>query len=786
MIRSASLILGAMILGVACGDGGPADLSGPVPATIMITPPKVTLAALGQTVQLTAAARDQGGQTMTGVAFVWASSDQSVAQVDATGLVTAVGNGTAEITAASRSGVVGKATVTVSQQASQISIGPDAYTLTALRDTLRITAEAVDANGNPIARVAFMWSSSDERVATVDTTGLVTAQRDGSAAITAASGPARASAAISVSQEPARVLVSPMADTLLSIRDTLRLSAEAVDANGNPVGHVIFAWSSSNESVVTVSSSGVAVAASNGSARVTAKSGDAEGSSALTVAQRAVEMRLFSTVDTLRALDDTLRIVAELVDANGYPLRDLPALWSSSDDSVAKVDETGLVTTIAPGKVRITAEFVGSDFAGTTTIVIELRPRDILIELYKATGGPDWNNDHNWLTDAPMASWYGVEADGAGRVFGLNLRENGLTGSLPRELGYLEDLRGLRIADNSLAGAIPAEFGRLENLTVLDASRNALSGSIPTGLGDLANLTLLWLTGNLLSGPIPPELGKLRLLTQLHLTENALTGPIPPELGNLSGLRELRLNHNNLIGSIPAELGDIVTLVNLYLYGNSLSGSIPPRLGNLEALRNLHLDDNALSGSIPPELGNLTELQSLLLHHNRLTGAIPSELGRLENLTSARLNDNLLTGPIPPQLGRTALHQLFLQNNALTGPIPGELGELSNLNFLDLSDNALTGPIPPELERLEKVRTLKLGDNQLTGTLPPEMHAMLSLASLRIRRNPLSGPIPQAFVALRLFDFDWTETELCAPRNEVFQAWLRSINRHSGGATCPP
>ena len=60
------------------------------------------LSALGETVQLTATVLDQNGQAMSGVSVTWASSDGGVASVGANGVVTAVQNGSATVTATSR------------------------------------------------------------------------------------------------------------------------------------------------------------------------------------------------------------------------------------------------------------------------------------------------------------------------------------------------------------------------------------------------------------------------------------------------------------------------------------------------------------------------------------------------------------------------------------------------------------------------------------------------------------------------------------------------------------
>ena len=81
-------------------------------ATVAVTPDMLALTALGQTTQLTAEVRDQHGNEIPRAGVAWSSSDVSVASVDGSGLVTAEGNGTATVTAAS-SEVSGTATVIV-------------------------------------------------------------------------------------------------------------------------------------------------------------------------------------------------------------------------------------------------------------------------------------------------------------------------------------------------------------------------------------------------------------------------------------------------------------------------------------------------------------------------------------------------------------------------------------------------------------------------------------------------------------------------------------------------
>ena len=101
-----------------------------------------------------------------------------------------------------------------------------------------------------------------------------------------------------------------------------------------------------------------------------------------------------------------------------------------------------------------------------------------------------------------------------------------------------------------------------------------LTGSIPPEIGCLTNLTVLDLSWNQLSGDIPPEIGSLTNLTALNLSYNQLTGEIPPEIGNLTNLTYLRLHYNQLTGEIPPEVCDLIESNNLDMYwiltGNNL------------------------------------------------------------------------------------------------------------------------------------------------------------------------------------------------------------------------
>ena len=183
------------------------------------------------------------------------------------------------------------------------------------------------------------------------------------------------------------------------------------------------------------------------------------------------------------------------------------------------------------------------------------RDRAVLIALYEATGGNNWDDNTNWLSSTyPLAQWYGVETDDSGRVTSLNLVYNSLTGEIPETLGNLNNLQNLDLSSNELTGPIPEALGQLNNLQNLDLSGNELTGPIPDALGQLNNLEIFVLADNGLTGPIPEALGRLDSLKSLDLTYNNLTGPIPEALGQLNNLQSLSLAGNELTGCIPSAL----------------------------------------------------------------------------------------------------------------------------------------------------------------------------------------------------------------------------------------
>ena len=115
-----------------------------------------------------------------------------------------------------------------------------------------------------------------------------------------------------------------------------------------------------------------------------------------------------------------------------------------------------------------------SDFEGSVAT-----DRAALVALYNATGGPNWTNNHNWVSDAPMGTWHGVYTGPDGHVVELRLEENNLSGAIPGELGNLTNLQVLLLHGKPLIGCMPEEVQLLFERT-------------PSLITDLFELGLPW------------------------------------------------------------------------------------------------------------------------------------------------------------------------------------------------------------------------------------------------------------------------------------------------------
>ncbi|MEN8249449.1 MAG: gliding motility-associated C-terminal domain-containing protein [Bacteroidota bacterium] len=229
------------------------------------------------------------------------------------------------------------------------------------------------------------------------------------------------------------------------------------------------------------------------------------------------------------------------------------------------------------------------NYSGTNIPCAPDTEREALIALYNATNGLAWTNSTNWNTANSIDTWAGVTVDDNGRVTGINLSNNNLSGSIPSEIGNLAELRHIDLSYNLLTGSIPVEIGNLTNLGWLSLLDNQLTGSIPDEIGNLINLTGIFIWDNQLSGTIPASFGNLTKLEYLVLPGNQLTGSLPPELENCASLKNIELHVNNLSGTIPEGYVNLSNLATFAVGYNEFEGAIPEGLTRLPHLYELYI-----------------------------------------------------------------------------------------------------------------------------------------------------------------------------------------------------
>ena len=254
----------------------------------------VSLTKKGQTYQLKATASPSNATTKS---VTWKSSNTRVVTVNSAGKLTAVGNGSATITATAKDGSKKKVTCKVTVKiptvvkVSRVSLNKNDLALTSKGQSYQLSASVAPSNAS---NKSVKWTSGNPKVATVSSSGKVTAVANGNTTITAtaADGSGKKDiCAVTVNiPKPAdptptptpsvvkvsSVSLNPSSLSLTKKGQTARLSATVSPSNAT---NKSINWSSSNSNVATVSN-GVVTAVGNGSATITATAADGSGKKA--------------------------------------------------------------------------------------------------------------------------------------------------------------------------------------------------------------------------------------------------------------------------------------------------------------------------------------------------------------------------------------------------------------------------------------------------------------------------------------------------------------------------
>ncbi|WP_160691624.1 Ig-like domain-containing protein [Clostridium sp. C2-6-12] len=329
----------------------------------------------------------------------WTSSNDSIATVSVSGLVTAKADGDVTITAKAKDGsnITGIKSISISGQTattpvtdvkvSGISI-TGSGTIINKGGTVKLTATSTPDNATD---KSVTWTSSNTGIATVDNAGTVTAIADGNVTIIATAKDGSKITGTKTITISGQTITTPVTDVKVSgISITgsnvisskggiTQLTAIATPTNANNKN---VTWSSSNSSVATVSSTGVVTAKTDGSITIIATATDGSGivgTKTITVSGQTTtttpvnnDIKVTNVTvmgnGNIDVKDGTITLTAYISPINAT---NNSVTWSSSDPSIANVDNRGIVTAKSNGSVTITATANdGSGFKGSKLLVI--------------------------------------------------------------------------------------------------------------------------------------------------------------------------------------------------------------------------------------------------------------------------------------------------------------------------------------------------------------------------------------------------------------------------------
>ena len=309
--------------------------------TVMSAPESITLADTS----LKIGAEDSAKLSYTlnegsAGAVSFASSDESVATVDADGTIHALKEGSATVTATSYNGVSADCALSV-------STAPSAVTLTAERTTiglneklqLRTQLEPADTVGT------LTFASSNTRYVTVDANGVITGKRAGSATITVSTyNGKKATLKITVKKAPSSVSLKTTR-TILGVGEAAQLTATL--SSGSAGG---YSFSSADETKLTVDETGLVTALQPGEVSVTVRTYNGKTKSGV--------ITVMSAPESITLADTSLKIGAEDSARLTYTLNEGSAgavSFASSDETIATVDADGTIHALTAGSATVTA-----------------------------------------------------------------------------------------------------------------------------------------------------------------------------------------------------------------------------------------------------------------------------------------------------------------------------------------------------------------------------------------------------------------------------------------------
>ena len=297
----------------------------------------------------------------------WKSDNSSIASVDSSGKVTANKEGITLISVRSDNGKVATCEVKVTSELSNITLDKETVTL---EKNKKIKLNVLGTKSKDLT-----WKSSDEKIAKVDSDGVVSTIDYGTAIINViTSNGLESSCIIYVKEE--KILVKSIkinnSKERLYIGDNYSLK---VTINPNNATNQSITFISSDNNVASIDKNGRIVAKKEGTVTITAKSSNGKISSfKLTIMSVPVTQIIINKAEETISIGKSFNISTKILPSNAT---DQSLTYISNNNNVVTVDKNGKVTGIKPGKATITVKSNNGVTATCNVIVSDILPQSI-------------------------------------------------------------------------------------------------------------------------------------------------------------------------------------------------------------------------------------------------------------------------------------------------------------------------------------------------------------------------------------------------------------------------
>jgi 6-phosphogluconolactonase (cycloisomerase 2 family) len=372
------LLLCLLLASFGCGGGNSTSASNPgVTLNAITVTASVQSPPLGTTAQLSAAGSFSNGTTQNLTSSVtWSSSAQNVATVSNAGVITTVAQGTTTITA-TYNGTSSTFSLTVSAPALvSLAISPLNPSV-AVNTTQQFTATGTYTDHSTQVVSGVTWTSSAPAVATISASGLLTpqAQAGGSTSVTAALNGISTSTSVTLLKALVAITVSPQSASVPAGL-TQQFSATGTFSDGSTQILQNVAWSSSDNSLASINSSGLATAVAQGSVRVSANVGASTGSASFTIAPPALTGITISPANLSQYIGTAnpakIAVAASFTDGSSSDVT-AAASYAVSNPFVASIAADGAITAVRGGLTQINASYKG--FSNSMNLTVLEAPR---------------------------------------------------------------------------------------------------------------------------------------------------------------------------------------------------------------------------------------------------------------------------------------------------------------------------------------------------------------------------------------------------------------------------